>query len=366
MKSYLPFFVLFISASTWYGLPKMATSGEFKELSREEREQKTVELGKFLFFDENLSNPRGKSCASCHSPNSGFADPTNSSVSEGVFKLKGHRNTPTAAYMAYSPDFAYNPEEENYFGGQFWDGRAKDLCEQAKGPLLNHIEMNNSSKRMVVETVKNSSYSDLFLSIYGKNAFSDIDQAFNNIAEAIEAYEKSNEFNPFSSKFDLYLQGKATLTALEQKGLKLFNNPKKGNCAACHLSTADEHSGKVLFTDFTYDNLGVPSSNLNPLKKPDFGLGKTVNRSSENGKFKVPTLRNIALTAPYFHNGTFKTLEEVVDFYANRDTGKYGPPEVAENVNHDELGKLPLNEEDIKAIVAFMHTLTDGYQATKK
>ena len=339
--------------------------GKLEELNTEQLELKTIQLGKELFFDESLSNPKGKSCASCHAPNSGFADPDNGAVSEGVFHLKGSRNTPTISYMTYSPEFSFNKEEENYFGGQFWDGRAKNLIEQAKGPLLNHIEMNNSNKKMVVEAVKNSKSAILFKRVFGDEIFANTDQAFAKITEALNAYENSNEISPFTSKFDYYLTGKVKLTAIEKRGLALFNNEKKGNCAACHLSTPDEKSGKVLFTDFTYDNLGIPR-NTKLSDTIDYGLGGVLNKASENGKFKVPTLRNVAVTAPYFHNGSFNTLEEVVEFYSVRDSGKFGKPEVNENVNHDELGDLNLSQSEIKAIVAFMKTLTDGYVIEEK
>jgi len=365
MKSYLPFSILFVALSTLSGINFSSSRTEIESYTAEELETKTVDLGKLLFFDGNLSNPTGKSCASCHSPNTAFSDPNNAFVSTGVFNLKGQRNTPSINYMAFSPVFSKD-EEGAYFGGQFWDGRAKDLCEQAKGPLLNHIEMNNSSKRMVVEAVKNGNYSQLFKAVYGENVFQNTEIAFQSIAQAIEAYERSSELNSFTSKFDYYLAGKVKLTALEKKGMQLFNDPKKANCVACHISSADETSGKVLFTDFTYDNLGIPKNPLLASKEIDLGLGKIMNSQEENGKFKVPTLRNIALTAPYFHNGSFKTLEEVVEFYSDRDSGKFGKPEVEENVNHEELGNLHLTKEEIKAIVAFMFTLTDGFQVPLK
>ncbi|MES2557923.1 MAG: cytochrome c peroxidase [Bacteroidota bacterium] len=325
-----------------------------------------VALGKGLFFDESLSNPAGQSCASCHAPDQAFSDPGGTSFSEGVLSLSGNRNAPSVSYAAYSPTFFYDKKEETYIGGQFWDGRAADLCEQAKNPLLNHAEMNNRDKKMVIAAVKRGKNKDLFLKVYGEKAFSDADLAFEYLAKAIEAYEQSIEINPFSSKFDAYLKGEITLTKEEQQGLKLFNDPKKGNCAACHPSTPDPATKRVLFTDYTYDNLGVPGSE-NTSKtagfKADLGLGAIVKEPSENGKFKVPTLRNVALTAPYFHNGSFEQLEDVVEFYNSRDKGTFGKPEIAENVNHDELGNLNLTKDEVKAITTFLKTLTDGYSA---
>jgi cytochrome c peroxidase len=334
---------------------------------------KTV-LGKLLYFDTNLSTPAGQSCASCHAPDSGFADPDHDlPVSRGViFDRFGNRNSPTAAYMAFSPDFHYDADDGVFVGGQFWDGRAKDLVEQAKGPFLNPLEMNNADEAEVVGKVAASEYAALFERVYGVGALDDVATAYGQIAEAIAAYEKSAEVNRFTSKFDAVMAGKATFTAAEQRGLELFDDPEKGNCAACHVSTGSG-STPALFTDFTYDNLGVPRNPDNPfLKLPaalnpdgadfiDLGLGGVLKDAAENGKFKVPTLRNIAVTAPYMHNGVFATLQEVVEFYNARDLGGFPAPEVAENVNTEELGDLGLTEDEILDLVAFLETLTDGY-----
>lgn len=341
----------------------MVSSADRKQ---EINQEDLVALGKQLFFDESLSNPAGQSCASCHAPDQAFADPGGTAFSQGVLSVSGNRNAPSVSYAAYSPTFFFDKKEGHYVGGQFWDGRAADLCEQAKNPLLNHAEMNNRDKKMVVAAVKNGKSSALFLKVYGKKAFSNTDRAFEYLVEALEAYEKSPEINPFSSKFDAYLRGETVLTQEEQRGLKLFNDPKKGNCAACHPSTPDPATKQVLFTDYTYDNLGVPahkSAYGTHGFKPDLGLGSIVKQTDENGKFKVPTLRNVALTAPYFHNGSFESLEEVVEFYNSRDKGTFGAAEVAENVNRDELGNLNLTKTEVKAITAFLKTLTDGYSA---
>jgi len=336
------------------------------------------ELGKFLAFDVNLSTPPGQACASCHHPSSGFADPDAwLPVSMGIMKHRfGNRNAPTWAYMSFSPEFYWDEMEEMYIGGQFWDGRAANLVEQAKGPFLNILEMNNPNMRHVVTRVEHSSYAGLFEEVFGPDAFGNIEGAYHSIAEAIAAYEASFEVNQFSSKFDYYVAGMATLTEQETWGLELFNDPMAGNCAACHISEAGPYSDHALFTDFSYDNLGVPKNWDNPfLTMPrgfnpdgtgyiDFGLGGRLGDPAEMGKFKVPTLRNIAVTEPYMHNGIFATLTEVVDFYNTRDVGEWDAPEVPENVNTDELGNLGLSDDEVAAIVAFMMTLTDGYQST--
>jgi cytochrome c peroxidase len=327
-------------------------------------------LGKKLFFDTGLSNPPGKSCAGCHTPGIGFTDPEGLPVSRGAVKEKfGHRNSLSVAYAAYTPYFHYDSADETYVGGLFWDGRAKTLSEQATNPLLNHVEMNNANKEVVVKHVINSDYKELFRYVYGPNALKNADEAFEDISEAIEEYEETKEISPFSSKFDYYVRGLVKLSDAEMRGLKLFNAPEKGNCAACHPSMADANAGVILFTDFTYDNIGVP---VNPKvgelcrdSSCDIGLGAILHDKAQNGKFKVPTLRNIALTAPYFHNGVVKTLKEAVQFYNERDSGKFGKPETEDNLNKEDLGNLKLSEQEVNDIVSFMQTLTDGYNLNK-
>jgi cytochrome c peroxidase len=337
-------------------------------------------LGKKLFFDKNLSTPTGQACADCHSPETGFANPNaDYPVSTGVHKDRfGNRNDLPAAYAAFSPTFHYDANEGLYVGGQFWDGRAANLTEQAKGPFLNPLEMANPDEKSVVEKVRKSEYADLFRKVFGVASFDDPNKAYDMVAEAIAAYEKSSELNQFNSKYDLYLAGKVALAEQERRGLELFEDEEKGNCAACHPSQPSADGIPPLFTDFTYDNLGVPQNpenpfyylpkNLNPngVYFVDLGLGDILNKPSENGKFKVPSLRNVAKTAPYLHNGIFKNLRQVVVFYNTRDVGPWPPPEVRMNVNHDELGDLGLSEQEIDDIVAFMHTLTDGYDLSEK
>ncbi len=323
-------------------------------------------LGRLLYFDKGLSNPVGQSCASCHLPQAGYADPDqNLPVSEGAVPGRfGGRNAPTSAYAAFSPVFYQEPSPSLlYRGGQFWDGRAPTLEEQAKGPFLNPLEMNNT-KEGVVQAVRLSSYAGLFMEVYGAASLDDVDSAYDLITKAIASFERSDQVNRFTSKYDYYLKGKVSLSAQETRGLELFNG--KGNCSKCHPAGASKTP--PLFTDYTYDNLGVPRnmefpfSLMDPAPYPDLGLGKIVNDPAQNGKFKVMTLRNIALTAPYSHNGYFKTLKNIVHFYNTRDIpGMWPPPDVAENVNSVELGNLGLTPEEEDDIVAFLNTLTDGY-----
>jgi cytochrome c peroxidase len=258
-------------------------------------------------------------------------------------------------------------------GGQFWDGRAATLQEQAKGPLLNPLEMANPSKDAVIQKIRDAAYAGLFIEVFGAGALEDVGKSYDLVAEAIAAFERSHELNRFNSKYDLYLAGQTDLTEDERGGLSLFENEKKGNCAACHPSRPGPYSEHPLFTDYTYDNLGVPKNAENPFYylpqalNPDGaafvdeGLGRVVQKPEARGKFKVPSLRNVALSSPYMHNGVFKNLHQVLAFYNTRDIGPWPAPEVAANVNREELGNLGLSEQEIGDIVAFLHTLTDNY-----
>jgi cytochrome c peroxidase len=332
-------------------------------------------LGKLLFFDNNLSSPAGRSCASCHDPRAGYADPDGSMpVSRGAIAGRfTNRNTPTITYASFVPRRYFDNKEKHFVGGLFLDGRETSLPAQAQGPLLSPLEMNNGSKLEIVNKVRRASYAHLFKTGYGTAALDTAETAFIKILQALAAYEQGREVNTFDSRYDRYLMGQAKLTARELRGLEIFEKEDKGNCAACHPSTRRPDGALPLFTDFTYDNLGVPANKKNPfLNLPekfnpdgkqfvDFGLGKSVNKKAEYGKFRVPTLRNIALTAPYMHNGVFATLKEVVEFYNERDVSKrWGSPEVADNVNREELGDLKLTEQDVDDLVAFMETLTDA------
>ena len=331
-------------------------------------------LGKMMFFDENLSEPNGQSCASCHHPDAGFADPDQHlPVSEGVIQgLFGGRNSPTASYAKFFPEFTYTNNVA--IGGQFWDGRAANLTEQAKGPFLNPVEMANPDKATVIADINASNYINLFNQVCGSTA--DIEAAYNCVAESIAAYEKTSEVSPFTSKFDAVMAGQAQFTRLERQGRMLFNGRAK--CSQCHtdnggmgmgrgqMGNGNTSSEPVLFTDFKYHNLGLPKNTEYPLNlqpnNVDLGLGGVLNVASENGKFKTSHLRNIALTAPYMHNGVLKTLKEVVHFYNTRDIpGLWDAPEVSQNMDTRRLGNLRLTSRQEDAIVAYMMTFTDGY-----
>lgn len=339
------------------------------ELSKKEQ------LGKLLFFEKSLSTPVGQDCSDCHKPEFAFADPdTGLPVSKGAVEGRyGNRNDMPAAYSAYVPPLHKDTVEDIWVGGLFWDGRANSLEEQAMVPPLNPLEMANLDTISIRDKLKELEYADKFMEIYGMDAFDDPSTAFSYMADALAAYERSAELNRFDSKYDYFLKGEAELTAQEIRGMGLFVAEQKGNCAACHPSTPSEDGAPPLFTDFTYDNLGAPKNpenpfyTLSPELNPDgfgyvdLGLAVTVEDPAENGKFRVPTLRNAALTPPYLHNGVFKTLYQVVAFYNTRDVAPWPPPEVDENVNYEELGDLGLTNQEVEDIVAFLMTLTDGW-----
>ena len=338
-------------------------------------------LGKRLFFDTRLSEPEGQSCASCHNPEAAFSLPQQTPhmpVSAGAHKQRfGNRNTPTIQYAAYIPALTYDKKEEVYVGGLFLDGRKNSLEFQASGPVLNPVEMAVPSPQVLRHKLLSAGYEKDFQKLFGDNALVNNENTISQFSLVLAAYQRSKELNPFSSKYDAYLTGKVKLTEQESRGLKLYEDEDKGNCAACHPSKIGDNKQPPLFTDFTYDNLGVPANPKNPFYTQskqynpdgkdyvDLGLGSVLNEEMQNGKFRVSTLRNIAKTAPFMHNGVFETLEEVMDFYNTRDTKKWPKPEVELNKNTDELGDLKLTEQEIEDIIAFLNTLTDGYVVNK-
>ena len=389
-----------------------------------------AQLGKSIFFDMDLSINKNQSCATCHAPEVGWTGPdsylnAHGTVYEGSIPGRfGDRKPPSSAYATMSPIFIMN-KKGLFIGGNFWDGRAtgeklgNPAADQAQGPFLNPKEQALPDSACVVHRVCTASYPVSFGEVWGLEACNiswpaDVDavcategttvslsiedrdksdMTYDKIALSIAAYEASEEVNAFSSKFDLtFISGKnkAKLTKEEQIGGALFWG--KGKCAKCH-----SFGGKAaLFTDFTFDNLGLPQNPESPAgTAPDFldpGLGGFLKNAgyeedvylAEWGKHKVPTLRNVDLrpypefVKAYGHNGYFKSLEGIVHFYNTRDVKPECPgtytevealaadcwpaPEVSENVNRDELGDLGLSAEEEAAIVAFLKALSDGYQ----
>ncbi len=392
------------------------------------------ELGKELFFDK-ISDPPWMSCAVCHAEDAGWTGPVagvnlHGGVYRGAMPQRfGDRKPPSTAYATFSPIFHFDGEE--FVGGNFWDGRAtgerlgNPAADQALGPFLNPVEQNMSSKQAVCEEVADSKYAALFEDVWGPGSLDCSDEGveatYDRIGLSIAAYESSAEVNPFSSKFDAYwaacleagndpedcglaegakevLDPGSILSDQEFDGLIEFGE----YCAPCHVSHIPGPDGlPPLFTDFTFENIGVPrnpenpfydmdevflddGSPINPLGEDfvDFGLGDFLRSRPEwasmafdnDGKFKVPTVRNVdrrfgnGFPKAYMHNGVFKSLEEVVHFYNTRDVPEemWPPPEVDRNVNRDilegvPLGNLELDAEAEAATVAFLKTLSDGY-----
>jgi len=383
------------------------------------------ELGKNLFFDK-IASPDSMSCATCHAPSTGFTGPIaginkHGAVYRGAVPQRfGNRKPPSSAYATFSPIFYFDEEDELFIGGNFWDGRAtgeilgNPAADQALGPFLNPVEQNNPSKQAVCEQVAASKYAELFEAVWGEGSLDcsedGVDAVYDQIGLSIQFYEASPEVNQFSSKFDYGQSGLAEFTGEEQAGFELFNG--KALCAECHPSEPQEFSDKALFTDFTFDNLGVPKNPENPFYEMDrvFIDGSPINPEGINwidpglggflltrpewialsgdsmGKHKVPTLRNVdkrpasSFPKAFGHNGSFKSLKSIVHFYNPRDVLPICPdaefttekralaqncwpaPEVAVNVNTEELGDLGLSDAEEKAIVAFLKTLSDGFQ----
>lgn len=340
-------------------------------------DEQKAELGRQIFFDTSLSKNSNQSCASCHSPSTGFADPaaadavTNlGGVSKSSDTTKfGTRNTPAIGYASFSPPAHFDSGVGTMVGGQFLDHRAANLAEQALKPFLNPVEMENASGDAVVTKVMARPYAADFRRVFGDDAFSDKAAAYRMIGEALAEFEHSPVFGRFDSKFDYVRRGRANFTDQEARGLALFNG--KGNCAACHISAGNA----PLFTDFTNDNIGVPKNPEIPINNPgdpaydasfsDRGLGAILDNVAFDGRFKVPSLRNVAVTAPYMHNGFFRNLRDVVRFYntacAAGNPDNWDTPEFTDTQNCRELGDLGLTEDEIDALVAFLGTLTDGY-----
>ena len=377
-------------------------------------------LGEKLFFDNTLSDPEGQSCATCHGPEVGWTGPDEKvNLAGGVYpgamhQRFGNRKPNSSAYASLSPLFHIVIEEGQvkFEGGNFWDGRAtgnllgNPAADQAQGPFLNPVEQNISSAKILVEKVCNSEYAGLLNKI-GEEIWkikdicktSDVNLLYGIAGIAIAAYENSEKVNQFSSKFDYYLKGKTKLTEKEMKGLDLFNG--KGKCSLCHFSNFEPGGPLPLFTDFRFENLGIPGNPQNPWYSMDSAFNpdgaKWIDRglmdfikgvpqyamfaAESNGKHQVPTVRNVdkrpseGFIKAYGHNGYFKSLREIVHFYNTRDAlplsetvsdpkpgvNSWPKPEVSENINKLETGNLGLTEEEESAIIEFLKTLSDGY-----
>lgn len=401
-----------IRINMFLGLTLFASSSLASDLTAEQR------LGKLLFEDINLSINRNQACESCHSLDrleaptqsksglfklkklsaKGFVDAENvehgTSVSNGSVDRKfGSLNAPSVGYAAFSPQFHW--DGELFIGGQFWDGRASDLVDQAQRPFLDANEMAMPSQWAVIQRLReNKIYRFAFRKLFSiklnkiEEGDAEVTKAFEAMATAIAEFERSPRFNRFDSKFDFEAAGITQYNPSEQRGADLFDD--KALCGECHVTEGVAGDGTpALLTDFSYNNLGVPANPQipgSPARNP--GLlgnpnllavrGEPSTKAEVEGRQKVMSLRNIVLTAPYMHNGVFKTLEEVVHFYNTRDvlprckepddisnpgfaktcwpTGEFD-----DSKNLSELGNLGLTEQEEADLVAYLKTFTDNY-----
>ncbi len=342
------------------------------------------QFGRTLFFDTRFSANRSLSCASCHDPDTGFSD-QRESVALGAVSIGddgasfGDRNAPSTAYVSLQPEFHKNAAGD-YVGGHFYDGRAESLAEQAKEPFTNPAEMGLADAAEVIRRLReNASYIDTMTALFGTEVFATADTALDAMARSLAAFERSDEFAPFDSKYDRFLRGEYTLSETEEVGRVLFFS-QLFNCHQCHLIDTRESFNRESFTSFKYHNIGVPvnvevrtlNGAVSDYKDKGLRANPLVADDAQAGKFKVPTLRNVAVTPPYMHNGVFRDLETVILFYnkytlsnpesqINPETGQpWGTPEISATIDHEILRQgQPISPLHLSAIIAFLEILTD-------
>jgi cytochrome c peroxidase len=359
------------------------------------------DLGRRLFFDPSLSVSGKLSCATCHDPRYAYGPPPNKALAKGGPKMDrpGTRAVPSLRYLnqalLFSEKTKLSDGGTGPAGGLTWDGRADSLHEQARIPLLAANEMANPAPAAVVAKLRRG-YAAQFKALFGPDVFKRKDFAFEQALLALEAFQHTPaEFYPYSSKYDAYLRGEVQLTDQEKRGLEIFNHPRRGNCANCHLS-ASVNGVPPAFTDFEFDNIGAPrnsriAANADP-SYYDMGLcgpSRSDLAAQKNycGLFRTPTLRNVALRDAFFHNGVFNNLREVLQFYQQRDVlpWKWYPRNPDGTI--DKVNDLPfalrsslnidppfsgrlggqlgaISDADIDDLAAFLQTLTDGYQSS--
>jgi cytochrome c peroxidase len=366
-----------------------------------------AQVGKKIFFDKNLSASGQIACSSCHDPNHAYAPANDLAVQSGGqnLSLSGTRAVPSLRYKDSTPPYAdlfENPDgvsPPGPGGGYMQDGRAPSLAAQAAFPLLSANEMANGSMADVVHRIQASSYASLFQQAFGSGVFDDTTAAFADAGSALEAYQlEDTSFHPYSSKYDLYAANKigGTLTPAETRGLAVFMDENKGNCFACHFSGAGVNGTVAVFTDFSFEAIGVPRNNDIPANRTVRGLPLSYdlgicNRADHPpttsagycGMWKTPTLRNVATRKVFFHNGRFKSLRDVIHFYNTRDTNPElwypvvngvvqklddlpvrfrGNLDTTPPLDGRPAGSAPaMTEQDMEDLEAFLNTLTDGY-----
>ena len=340
-----------------------------------------AQLGKLIFHDVGLSASGQQSCATCHVASLGHASARGLEAGGASFEYPGERNVPSLRYLSFNQGLQWD-EEGKASGGFFWDGRADSLQAQAGEPFLNPHEMANTSRAEVVQRLQASAYAARFSEVFGNGIWRSPEQAFDAMTSALASYQTQDPvFRRFDSLFDRVMQGQAQFSAQQERGWHLFQDEEKGNCAACHTAQAAADGTPALFTDFSYDNLGVPrhTAILANAKATHFDLGLCNPKQNVCGAFKVPSLRNVAVRRAFFHNARFDNLHDALSFYASRDTdpakwydkasAKFNdvPKAYQRLVNTSEapyggkLGESPkLNAQDIVDLEAFLHTLTDA------
>ncbi|HVC61758.1 MAG TPA: cytochrome c peroxidase [Acetobacteraceae bacterium] len=391
-----------------------------------------AQLGRRLFFDPSLSSSGRLACASCHSPAHAYGPPGAQAAMAGgpMLSRQGQRAVPSLMYLERQPNFSVGPDSEETEnvnlaqlaaqslgakralktardtaqsaanavpqGGLFWDGRADTLQNQALGPLLNPLEMDGGSIAAVAARLRRAPYARRFIRLFGPSVFASPRLAVGEALFAVARYQiEDPRFHPYSSKYDAWLEGKARLTQAELRGYLLFNDPKKADCAGCHLDRPSPDGLPPLFTDHQFEALGVPrnmalSANQDP-SYFDLGICGPIRTDMADqtqycGMFLTPTLRNVATRRVFFHNGVYHSLRQVLDFYNLRDTDPgaiypQGPDGKVEKFNDiplryrgnvdrvdppldRTLGEKPANtQQDLRDIIAFLKTLTDGYEA---
>jgi cytochrome c peroxidase len=343
-----------------------------------------ADLGRALFFDARLSASRNLSCASCHDPARAFSESRDNGVG-GAASLGddgvslGDRNAPSLTYAMLTPPFGSNADGDLH-GGLFVDGRAASLAEQAREPILNRAEMALPATSLRERLAENTAYLEAFGRLLGASAIGSPEQALQSVATAIAAYESTDEFAPFDSKYDRYLRGEAELTREEEIGRVLFFS-ELINCNRCHLVDRREHRQREVFTNYRYHNIGVPANRRlrernglgSNYADPGLAGNPAVNDAAQSGRFRVPSLRNVAVTGPYMHNGVFEKLETAILFYnrfllgnpaslVNPETGQpWRPAEVPDTVDVELLrAGQPLTPQRVAYLVDFLETLTDA------
>jgi cytochrome c peroxidase len=355
-----------------------------------------VALGRQVFFDTRLSEPAGTSCASCHDPAQGFAGNHGSRIGVALGSrpdLVGRRNVPSTLYAAYVPPLFFYQDDDapapTPFGGLFADGRVDSVAELTRHPLLDPLEMHNRSEADIARKLRTAPYADGFRRAFGAGVFRTTASTLAALGAAMDAFLQSREMSPFSSRYDAWVQGRAQLTPQELRGLKLFKDPDRGNCASCHrFNETSTNPARSLFTDFGYDAAGVPRNRAIPANRDprhvDEGLCATAAAKGWKdpeqwcGYFRTPSLRNVAVRERYMHNGVFSDLRDVVAFYATRSIeperwykdGRQFDDVAPRHLGNVNVATMPYNrrkgmkpaldDADIDAIVAFLRTLTDA------